>query len=114
MPGKCRKDMQSLIKVIGETKVAAQARERDRPTSDNGLAVVISQIRKFLSTAFIRAQSLCLLNRLCFLGKGAKEAAGRRDLAKRLEISRKRDLQAHYQAHIRGSVLAQYLCLRPL
>jgi hypothetical protein len=35
----------------------------------------------------------------------AKEAAGRRDLARRLEISRKRDLQAHYQAHIRGSGL---------
>ena len=92
---------------MGETKVAAQARERGRPASDNELGVVISQIRKFLSTAFIRAQGLCLLNRLCFLGKGAKEAAGRRDLARRLENSRKRDLQAHYQAHIRGSGLAR-------
>ena len=105
--GECSKDMHSLIKVMGETKVAAQARARGRPASDNELGVVIAQIRKFLSTAFIRAQSLCLLNRLCFLGKGAKEAAGRRDLARRLEISRKRDLQAHYQAHIRGSGLAR-------
>jgi hypothetical protein len=88
VPGKCRKDMQSLIKVIGETKVAAQARERDRPTSDNGLAVVISQIRKFLSTAIIWAQGLCLPNRLCFLGKELKEAAGRRDLGRRLETSK--------------------------
>jgi hypothetical protein len=47
--------------------------------------VVISQIRKFLSTDFIRSQGLCLLNKLCFLGKGAKEAARRRDLARRLE-----------------------------
>jgi hypothetical protein len=86
--------MHSLIKVIGETK----ARARGRSTSDNELGVVMSQIRKFLSTAFIRAQSLCLLNRLCFLGTGANEAARRRDLARRLEISRKRDLQAQYQA----------------
>ena len=105
--GECSKDMHSLIKVMGETKVAAQARERGRPASDNELGVVISQLRKFLSTAFIRAQGLCLLNRLCFLGKGAKEAAGRRDLARRLENSRKRDLQAHYQAHNRGSGLAR-------
>ena len=105
--GECSKDRHALIKVLRETKVAAQARARGRPASDNELGVVISQIRKFLSTAFIRAQSLCLLNRLCFLGKGAKEAAGRRDLARRLEISRKRDLQAHYQAHIRGSGLAR-------
>ena len=105
--GECSKDLHSLIKVMGESKVAAQARDRGRPASDNELGVEISQIRKFLSTAFVRAQGLCLLNRLCFLGKGAKEAAGRRDLARRLEISRKRDLQAHYQAHIRGAGLAR-------
>ena len=99
--------MHSLIKVMRETKVAAQASARGRPASDNEMGAVVSQIRKFLSTAFIRAQSLCLLNRLYFLGKGAKEAAGRRDLARRLKISRKRDLQAHYQAHIRGSGLAR-------
>ena len=70
------------------------------------LGVVISQIRKYLSTYFVRAQSLCLINR-CFLGEGAKAAAGRRDLAKGLEIARKRDLQAHYQAHIWGQGLAK-------
>ena len=98
-------DARNHIRVMGETKVAAHARARGRPASENELGVVISQIRKFLSTAFIRAHGLCLLNRLCFLG--AKEAAGRRDLARRLEISRKRDLQAHNQSHIRCSGLAR-------
>ena len=105
--GECSKDMHSLIKVMGETKVAAQARDRGRPASDNELGVVMAQIRKYLSTAFVRAQGLCLINRLCFLGEGARAAAGRRDLAKRLEVSRKRDLMAHYQAHIRGQGLAR-------
>ena len=86
---------------------AAQARDRGRPASDNELGVVMAQIRKFLSTAFVRAQGLCLINRLCFLGEGARAAAWRRDLAKRLEVSRKRDLMAHYQAHIRGQGLAR-------
>ena len=64
--------------VMGETKVATRARERGRQASDNELGVVISHIRKYMSTAFVRAQSLCLIN----IGEGAKAAAGRRDLAK--------------------------------
>ena len=95
-----------MIKVLGETKVADRARARGRQASENELGVVISQIRKYLSTSFVRAQSLCLLNRLCSLGEGAKEAAGRQDLARRLEVSRRRDLQAHHQAHVRGQGLS--------
>jgi hypothetical protein len=68
--------MHALIKVLGETKVTARARARGRQASDNELGVVISQIRKYLSASFIRPQSLCLLNRLFFLGEGAKAAAG--------------------------------------
>lgn len=105
--GECSKEINSLIQVMGESKVAVQAKDRGRPASENKLEVIISQIRKFLSTAFFRAQGLCFLNRLCFLSKGAKEAARRRDMPRRLEISRKRDLQAHYQAHICNSALAR-------
>ena len=56
--GDCSKDMHSLIKVLGETKVAARARARGRQSCDNELGVVIAQIRKYLSTAFVRAQGL--------------------------------------------------------
>jgi hypothetical protein len=77
-----------------------------RQFSDKELGVVIAQIQKYLSTGFVRAQGLSLINRLCFLGEGARAAAGRRrDLARRLEVFRKRDLMAHYQAHIRGQGL---------
>ena len=62
--GECSKDLHALVKVMGETKVAARARERGRQASDNELGLVICQIRKYLSTAFVRAQSLCLINRL--------------------------------------------------
>ena len=103
--GDCSKDLHSLIKTLGENKVAVQARATGRQASDNELGVIISQIRKYLSTAFIRAQSLCLINRLAHLGEGAVAAAGRRNLAKRLEFGRKRE--AHYQAHIRGLGLSR-------
>ena len=37
--GDCSKDMHSLIKVLGETKLAAKARARGRQASDNSLSV---------------------------------------------------------------------------
>ena len=105
--GECSKDIHSLVKVIGETKAASRARARGRQTSDRELGALIAQTRKFLSVAFIRAQGLCLINRLGFLGEGARAAAGRRDMAQRNEAQRQRDLQAHYQAHVRGRGLSR-------
>ena len=105
--GECSKDIHSLVKVIGETKAASRARARGRQTSDRELGALIAQTRKFLSVAFTRAQGLCLLNRLGFLGEGARAAAGRRDMAHRNEAQRQRDLQAHYQAHVRGRGLSR-------
>jgi hypothetical protein len=61
---------------------------------------------KYLSTSFIRAQSLCLINRQSFLGEGAQAAARRRSVAKQLEEGRRRERQAHYLAHIRGRGLS--------
>ena len=53
------------------------------------LGLAMGQIQRALSLDFVRAQSLCLLSRLCHLGEGAQAAVARRQ-------------QAHYQAHIRG------------
>ena len=103
--GKGNKDL--LLHILVKTQVAVKTRSTGREASENELGVVISQVRKYLSTAFVRAQSLCLLNRLGFLGEGAKAAAGRRNLAKRLEEGRRRDRQAHYLAHIRGRGLSR-------
>ena len=105
--GEGSKDLHSLVKVIAETKVANKARALGRDMSDKELGIVVSQVRKYLSTSFVRAQSLCLLNRLCFLGEGAVAAAGRRDLTRRLEEGRRRDRQASYMAHIRGRGLSR-------
>ena len=99
--------MHSLVKTLAETQVAHQARSRGREASDNEFGVVVAQVRKYLSTSFIRAQSLCLINRLGFLGDGAKAAFGRRQLAGRLEEGRRRDRQAHHLAYVRGMGLSR-------
>ena len=105
--GECSKDIHSLVKVIGDSKAASRARARGRQTSDRELGAIIAQTRRYLSVAFIRAQGLCLLNRLGFLGEGARAAAGRRGLAQSIEARRQRDLQAHYLAHVRGQGLSR-------
>ena len=105
--GEGSKDLHSLVKTIADTKVASRARALGREASDKELGVVVSQVRKFLSVAFVRAQALCLVNRLGFIGEGAKAAAGRRDLARRLEEGRRRDRQAHFLAHVRGQGLSR-------
>ena len=105
--GEGSKDLHNLVKVLGDTKLATRARAMGREGSDNELGVIIGQIRRNLSTAFIRAQNLCLINRLGFLGEGARAAAGRRDLTKRLEERRKREAVAHFEAHVRGRGLSR-------
>ena len=66
------------------------------------MGFVMGQIRRNLSCAFVRAQYLCLLARLGQLGPRARTAAERRAIAQRVEISRRREAQAHWLAHIRG------------
>ena len=105
--GEAGKDLHSLVRILAEWKVALVSKNRGWEGSDKELGMYMSQIRKYLSTAFTKAQSICLINRLAHLGEGAKAAAARRDLAKRLEEGRRRDRQAHFLAHMRGKGLSR-------
>ena len=81
--GEVSKDMHRLVKVLAESKLAAKARARGRDISDRELGLITTQIRKYLATAFVR------------------------DLARRLEVGRRREREAHFQAHIRGQGLSR-------
>jgi hypothetical protein len=105
--GEVSKDLHTLVKTLADCKVAAKARALGRDISDKELGIIVTQIRKYLSTSFIRAQGLCLINRLSYLGEGAQAAAGRRQLAASLEEGRRRDRQAHHLAHVRGRGLSR-------
>ena len=49
---------------------------KGREISDKELRSVVAQVRKYLSVTFIRAQSLCLLNSLGFLGERRRQLQG--------------------------------------
>ena len=64
-----------------------------RQPSDNDLGVNIAHIRKYVSSTFVKVQTICLINRRVYLEcleQGAKATEGRRDLARRLEVSNSR------------------------
>ena len=44
-------------------------------------SVIVGQIRRCLSVAAVRANATCLLDRLHQVGRGVREANGRRDVA---------------------------------
>ena len=94
--------LHDLIKVIGENKVKSKERSRGVSASDNMLGVEIGQIRRTLSTTFVRANSVCLLSRLSYLGKNGEKAGQRRTQMLRMEEERRQERQAHHQAHVKS------------
>ena len=90
------RDLHSLIKLLGEQRVLAQARARGRPASDRDLGIITGQIRRVLSTSFIRAQAICIIARTSFLGKGGMAAGERRTLMMRKEDAYRKEQEAHY------------------
>ena len=87
---------------MADNKVAARSRARGWQGSEEELGLVMGEIRRALSLDFIRAQALCLLTRLTYLGDGAGSAAQRREQVTWQEEERRRVQHAHYEAHIRG------------
>ena len=101
------KDLHQLVKIMGDSSVAARGRARGWEGVDGELGMVIGQIRRNLSCSFVRAQALCLLARLGQLGPGAGLAADRREQTRRAETARRREAQAHWLAHVRGRGLGR-------
>ena len=99
------RDLHSLISLLGEQRVTARA--QGRPASNRDLGIATSQIRRMLSTSFIRAQSSCMLSRVGFLGKGGAAAGERRSLMMRKEESYHKEQEANYLAHVRGRGLSR-------
>ena len=105
--GEGSKDLHALISLVGNSFVAAKARARGWEAGDGELGQAMGQIRRRLSCTFIRSQALCLLSRIGQLGPGARAAAHRRGDALRAETARRRESQAHWQAHIKGRGLGR-------
>ena len=93
-------DFHELLLELAEARVAKEARARGWEAGEGELSQAMGQVRRSVSVEVVRAQSLCLLERLAFLGPGARAAVQRRQLAEHLEERRRREVAAYQQAHM--------------
>jgi hypothetical protein len=86
--------LHQLLRHFAESRVAAASRAQGWEAGPGQLGKVMGEIRRALSITVVRANALCLLERLAHLGPGAGAAAKRRQSALRLEEKRRQDRQA--------------------
>ena len=64
--------------------------------------MIVGQYRRLVSTTSVRAQAMCMLARVGLISPAAKEAAGRRAVAMRLEEEMRRERRAQWMASLAG------------
>ena len=96
----------SLLKLFSEQRVAAQVRATGMEQGPDQLGMVTGEIRRAVTVCVVRAQQVCLLERLSFLGRGARAAAERRQANIHLVERRRREAQA-YQLAFQGRALGR-------
>ena len=83
--GESSTDLDRITRGLAESRVLFLSREMGRPITDTWTGQVLGQQRRFFSCTFVRCQAACLLARMGHLGVGAREAAGRRRVARAQE-----------------------------
>ena len=91
-----------MVKVMAESRVAANSRARGLAAEEGELGSVTGQIRRVLSCSFQRAQALCLIAQLRQVGPGARGAADKRAAAKRAEFARQQEAVGVWLPNVRG------------
>ena len=97
-------DLHKLLLRFAESRVAAMSRAQGWEAGPGQLGKVMGEIRRALSVTVVRANAICLLERLSQLGPGARAAAKRRQGALLLEERRRQEREAFEMARqARGS-----------
>ena len=100
--GEASEEVHNLIEALAATKLKKQGMAKGRPGSDQELAIITSQLRRRISSATVRANFTCLLERMAQVGEGAKRAGKRRSWERVEEERMRRDRQAQWLARVRG------------
>ena len=82
-------DLHKLLLRFAESRVAAMSRAQGWEAGPGQLGKVMGEIRRALSVTVVRANALCLFERLSQLGPGARAAAKRRQGTLLLEERRR-------------------------
>ena len=100
-------DVHMLLEQMADSRVNLVSRREGKQMSDQERAVVVGQLRRQLSTASIRAASLCLLDRVHQCGEGAALAAKRRQFNLVLEERMRGERELQWLTKQRGGQTVQ-------
>ena len=100
--GEGSKDLHGLIQACAEARVEHLARSSGRQEAARRLGTTVGQYRRVVSTTIVRAQAHCLLARVSLISPAARDAAGRRQVAMRLEGEMRRERRAQWMASLHG------------
>ena len=91
-----------LVQTLAESRFKFQGFQRDRPGSDQELGMIVSQVRRRLSLAVIKAQVDCLLSKLHQVGPGNQQLAKSRVLAVREDDRMTRERSSQWIRIVEG------------
>ena len=100
--GEVSTDLHKLVGFLAACRGKYVAESTGTATSEGEQAQILGQIRRKLSTAFIRANALCTINRVGKVCPGSREAAKRRNWVLREEGIMRQERRAYWGAFLGG------------
>ena len=94
--------LHSLIQTCAEARVAHLTRATGRQETEHLLGMIVGQYRRLVSTCAVRAGAMCTITRVSQISPAAKAAAGRDQVAMRLEKEMRDKRQAQWMAGLQG------------
>ena len=95
----CSQDLHNFVDFAASSRCKYVAQSTGYSVSQREKSQIIGQIRRKLSTSFVRAISLCTLSRVTNVGPGTRGMAKRREWALREEDLMRRERRANWLAY---------------
>ena len=105
--GETSDGVKKLLEKLAESRLQSQGLRSGSPEANKELAMVTSYLRRRLSSAVMRANTKCLLERLVMVGEGQGQAGKRRQWARREEERARLDREAQWHERVTGKNLSR-------
>ena len=100
--GEVSEEVNNLINTMAKTRLDKESMMSGSPGSEKRQGVIVGQLRRRLSLSTVRANTTCLLARLCHVGEGAAGAGRRRSWARLEEENMRKEREAVWRALVSG------------
>ena len=105
--GETSDGVKTLLDNLAQSRLQSQGLRSGSPEANKELALVTSYLRRRLSSAVMRANVKCLLERLLLVGERQGQAGKRRQWARREEERARMDREAQWLERVTGRNLSR-------